>query len=95
MSWVDEAAPSPVVFGVDAAGAGIVREPVVRLSAREALRSGAASRMTAVTAAAVAVARSLPAHRSDELTGSERVQAAVVADRGGESAPDAPVGFGR
>jgi hypothetical protein len=95
MSWVDEAAPSPVVFGVDAAGAGIVREPVVRLSAREALMSGAASRMTVVTAAAIAVARSLPARRSDEPIGPERVQAAVAADRGGESAPDAPVGFGR
>jgi len=99
MSWVDGDAPSPVVFGVDASGAHIVRETVVDLAASEAVTKSAAAlagrRLAVVTAAAVSLAESLPTHAVSEASGPERVQAAVAADRGGESAPDTPVGFGR
>jgi hypothetical protein len=99
MSWVDEGAPSPVVFGVNASGAHIVRETAVELAASEAVTKSAAAfagrRLAAVTAAAVSLAESLPSHAVSEASGPERVQAAVAADRGGERAPDTPVGFGR
>lgn len=99
MSWVDEGAPSPVVFGVDVSGARIVRETVVELAASSAVTKSAAAfagrRLAAVTAAAVSLAELLPSHAASEASGPERVQAAVTADRGGESAPDTPVGFGR
>ncbi|MFI8588910.1 hypothetical protein ACIGG9_29170 [Pseudonocardia alni] len=104
MSWLDESMPSPIVFGVDATGARIVRPDVVMAAPREAKIELAAAapghRLAAVTAAAVGVARALPTPEvtnsdvgSDE-TGLDRVQAAVAADRGGD-APDNPVGFGR
>lgn len=101
MSWVDEDAPSPVVFSVDSSGAQIVRAAAVELATRaietktrEVVITG--RRLAAVTAAATLVAQSLPAVASaDPATGPERVQAAIAVDRGGESAPDSPVGFGR
>ncbi|MDF9277644.1 hypothetical protein P4U43_07570, partial [Arthrobacter sp. EH-1B-1] len=43
MSWVDEGAPSPVVFGVDAAGARIIRGDLVKSAASEAAAELAAS----------------------------------------------------
>jgi len=99
MSWVDETAPAPVVFGVDSTGAGVVRESVVELaaskSARGAALTGAGARLAAVTAAAVTLAKSLPAQGAETASGPELVQQAVSADRGGDKAPDAPVGFGR
>lgn len=101
MSWGDEKAPSPVVFGVDALGARIVRESVSALSASAAFAKSADSpsrrRLGAVTAAAVAVAEGLPAtvQAQPQPTGPERVQNAIAADRGGASAPDTPIGFGR
>lgn len=101
MSWVDEGAPSPVVFGVDAAGARIIRGELVALSATEAARelahSAVGRRFAAITAAAVAVATAIPtaASASTGESGADRVDAAVAADRGGSDAPDNPVGFGR
>lgn len=101
MSWVDEGAPSPVVFGVDAAGARIIRGDLVMSAASEAVVELAASavgrRFAAVTAAAVAVANGIPrsAAASSRGAGPGRVDAAVSADRGGGSAPETPVGFGR
>jgi hypothetical protein len=101
MSWVDEGAPSPVVFGVDAVGARIIRGDLVKSAAREAVIELAASatgrRFAAVTAAAVAVANAIPvaAPAGPIATGPERVEAAVTANRGGTSAPETPVGFGR
>ncbi|GAB3546614.1 hypothetical protein GCM10027404_07360 [Arthrobacter tumbae] len=99
MSWVDETAPSAVVFGVDVTGAGVVQDTVVELAASESTKSaaltGAGTRLAAVTAAAVNVAKSLPAGGVEAASGPERVQQAVSTDRGGDKAPDAPVGFGR
>jgi hypothetical protein len=94
MSWGDEAAPSPVVVGVDADGATVVSEPSADLAAaRSSARPGA--RLAAVTAAAVTVAKSLPSAAADTATGPDRVSTAVNTDRGGDKAPDTPVGFGR
>ena len=102
MSWVDEAAPSPVVFGVDAAGARVIRGDLVSSAATEAKVELAASatgrRFAAITAAAVAVGNAIPAATASAApsgAGPERVDAAVAADRGGNSAPETPVGFGR
>lgn len=102
MSWVDEAAPSPVVFGVDAAGARVIRGDLVSSAATEAKVELAASatgrRFAAITAAAVAVGNAIPAAAASAAppgAGPERVDAAVAADRGGNSAPETPVGFGR
>lgn len=102
MSWVDEAAPSPVVFGVDAAGARVIRGDLVSNAATEAKVELAASatgrRFAAITAAAVAVGNAIPAATASAAplgAGPERVDAAVAADRGGNSAPETPVGFGR
>lgn len=101
MSWVDDEAPSPVIFGVGASGVGVIQGAVVELSAKEASREAAAfatgRRFAAVTAAAVDLAKSLPpsAAQSAFASGPERVQAAVAEDRGGSSAPETPVGFGR
>ncbi|WP_344780386.1 hypothetical protein [Microbacterium kribbense] len=100
MSWVDEGAPSPVVFGVDTAGARIIRGELVKSAASEAVVELAASavgrRFAAITAAAVAVASEIPrsAAAVAPLTGPERVDMAVSVDRGGSRAPETPVGFG-
>lgn len=101
MSWVDEGAPSPVVFGVDDAGARIIRGELVSLSAVEASRelahAAVGRRFAAITAAAVAVANAIPTTAAASVgeRGTDRVDAAVAADRGGSEAPDNPVGFGR
>ncbi|MFC7375386.1 hypothetical protein ACFQRD_08955 [Brachybacterium sp. GCM10030268] len=102
MSWIDEATPSPVVFGVDAAGARVIRGDIVSSAATEAKVERAASatghRFAAITAAAVAVGNAIPAATANSAplgAGPERVDAAVAADRGGNSAPETPVGFGR
>ncbi|MES3638048.1 hypothetical protein Q9Q76_13170, partial [Mycobacterium intracellulare] len=89
MSWGDQAAPSPVLFGVDADGATVVSEPSTVLAAA---RSGA--RLATVAAAAVTVAHSLPSAATDASTGPDRIRTAVSTDRGGDNAPDNPVGFG-
>ena len=102
MEWPSKEAPAPVTFGVDAAGAQILRADVVELSARAIVEKAAAgpSRRLAVVAAAATAAGSIAAARSgampagaDTRTGPERVQDAVVASRGAQ-APAATVGFG-
>lgn len=100
MSWGDEDAPSPVVFGVDASGPRIIRESVSALAASAGFAKSATlpsrRRLAAVTSAAVTFAQTLPAAAAEsQPTGPERVQDAIAADRGGASAPAAPVGFGR
>lgn len=100
MSWGDEAAPSPVVFGVDATGGRIIRGDLVKSAASEAVieleASAVGHRFAAVTAAAVAVASEAPRSRASATqVGADRVDEAVTADRGGISAPETPVGFGR
>jgi hypothetical protein len=52
------------------------------------------ARVAAVTSAAVAVAKSLPSRGINTSTGPDRIRTAVNADRGGDKAPDTPVGFG-
>lgn len=79
MSWGSEDAPSPVVFGVDASGARIVRESVSALAASAGFAKAdtlsSRRRLAAVTAAAVTVAQQLPTAAVDsQPTGPERVQ---------------------
>ena len=102
MQWPSEEEPSPVIFGVDAAGAGILRGEAVELSARAAVEKAATGprRRLAAVAAAASAAGSLAAARStgtapvtDTRTGPERVQDAAVASRGTQP-PAATVGFG-
>ena len=102
MEWPSEENPSPVMFGVDATGAGILRGDVVELSARAAVEKAAAGprRRLAAVAAAASAAGSLAAARSagtapvtDTRTGPERVQDAAAASRGTQP-PAATVGFG-
>lgn len=99
MAWGDEATPSPVVFGVDAVGAGVL--PVETVTDSASLRTaaiagvGGRSRLAAVTEAAAAVAKALPARSAVQTSGPDEVRAAIEADRGGDKAPDTPVGFGR
>lgn len=98
MQWGSEQRPSPVVFGVDASGAGIVPlEPAEKASLTAVGKSlqPAPSRMAAVAAAAVRLAESLPRAPADQQRGPDRVRQAVQTDRGDEAAPDVPVGFGR
>lgn len=103
MSWLDVNEPSPVVFGVTADGAAIVRDELVEVSANAVLAAGltksATRRLGRIAAAATLVAKSAAAARgtaapSDQRTGPERVQQGIAADRGGESAPRTAVGFG-
>ncbi|MFB4349686.1 hypothetical protein [Microbacterium sp. CR_7] len=100
MSWMDELAPSPVVFGVDAFGARVIRGELLAKSAQEAAlelsSSAVGRRFAAVTAAAVSLAHALPAAAAGaETSGADQVQDAIAADRGGQSAPENPIGFGR
>jgi hypothetical protein len=104
MEWPSKEAPAPVTFGVDAAGARILRaDVVVELSTRAVLEKAAAAgprRRLAAMAAAASAAGSIAAARAggvsagtDMRTGPQRVQDAVVASRGAQ-APVTTVGFG-
>jgi hypothetical protein len=86
MEWPSKDDPSPIMFGVDAAGARILSGDVVELSARAGLEK--------VAAGPLAAARSggTPAV-TDTRTGPERVQDAAAASRG-TKAPATTVGFG-
>ncbi|CAN5521454.1 hypothetical protein BH09ACT4_BH09ACT4_12520 [soil metagenome] len=102
MTWLDINKPSPLVFGVSPEGAAIVRDSTVELTADAAIVKGelavAGNRMGAIAAAATLLAESMaarPGRSATTATGPDRVQAAADADRGGTSAPDTPVGFGR
>jgi beta-lactamase superfamily II metal-dependent hydrolase len=101
MSWLDVNEPSPVVFGVTEQGAAIVRDETVELVAHEAFAKSdtyaARSRLGRIVAAATLVAQSVASARTIEPspTGPDRIQQAVTTDRGGESAPQTAVGFGR
>lgn len=101
MSWGDEDAPFPVVFGVDASGARVVHGTVSALAASAGFAKSAATpsrrRLAAVTSAAVSVAQALPMNPAAESqqSGPERVQDAIATDRGDANAPSAPIGFGR
>lgn len=100
MSWMDELAPSPVVLGVDAFGARVIRGELLAKSAQKAAlelsSSAVGRRFAAVTAAAVSLAHALPAAAAGtEISGVDQVQDAIAADRGGQSAPENPIGFGR
>jgi hypothetical protein len=102
MEWPSADGPSPVMFGVDADGARLLRAETIELSARATVEKAAAGprrRLAAVVAAASA-AGSLAAAwpggtpgAADTRTGPERVQDAAVASRG-TTAPAATVGFG-
>lgn len=98
MEWLDVNEPSPIVFGVTAAGAGIVRDETVELAAHSALAKrqfATESRLAAVIAAASTVARSAAAGRPAQASGPQRVRETTSADRGGQKAPQGTIGFGR
>lgn len=103
MEWPAVADPSPVVLGIDANGAQILEDDVVELSAKSAAVAKAAgrkpNRLSEVAAAATAAGRYaagvVAVSETAAMTGSERVQAAIKADRGSEAAPTTAVGFGR
>lgn len=98
MEWGSEQQPSPVIFGVDATGAGVVPLAAAEKASLAAVSRSlqpAGSRMAAVAGAAVRLAESLPRTPVDRQRGPDRVRQAVETDRGDEEAPDAPVGFGR
>jgi hypothetical protein len=86
MSWGNETAPTPVIFTVDEYVAEVT--PAATLGTQ-------ATRLAAVTNAAVRVARQLPTTIIAQPSGPERIRAAIESDRGGHSAPSGPVGFGR
>lgn len=103
METPSKEAPAPVMFGVDAEGARILRGDSVELSPRAAVEKAAYAgprRRLAVVASAAAAAGAVAASRSgagragaDTRTGTERVREAVAASRGGD-APASAVGFG-
>ncbi|SCG58199.1 hypothetical protein GA0070609_3425 [Micromonospora echinaurantiaca] len=103
MEWPSVEDPSPVVLGIDANGAQIVEDEVVEHSAKSADVAKAAGRkrgrLSEVAAAATAAGRYaggvVSVSGTAAMTGSERVQAAIKADRGSEAAPTTAVGFGR
>ncbi len=98
MEWPSVADPSPVVLGIDANGAQIVDDEVVEVSAKSARTAGMRHRLSEVTAAATAAGRYAAgvatAPETTSMTGTERVRAAVTADRGSQEAPTTAVGFG-
>ncbi|QKW36278.1 hypothetical protein HUT06_21445 [Actinomadura sp. NAK00032] len=97
MEWRDADAPTPVVFAVDADGARVLREAAVpspRAAAEaKALRHG--RRLAIVASAAAAVGRDLAATRPQDSGGTDRIRAAITADRGASTVAPPPVGFGR
>ena len=102
MEWPSEENPSPVMFGVDATGAGILRGDVVELSARAAVEKPPPDRAVGSPQwrqrrrrpGSLAAARSAgTAPVTDTRTGPERVQDAAAASRGTQP-PAATVGFG-
>lgn len=99
MEWPSVEDPSPVVMGLDAAGAHIVEDEVIELAARVLEhKSIGGRRLAEVAAAATAAGRfargTITTTETAGMSGPERVRAAVAADRGTEKAPAATVGFG-
>lgn len=102
MEWPSKEDPSPVVLGIDANGAQIVEDDLVELSAKRAeiaKAGGARRRLSEVAAAATAAGRyaagAITVAETATMTGTQRVQAAIKADRGSQEAPTTAVGFGR
>lgn len=99
MDWLDINKPSPIVFGVTADGAAIVRDETVELAAESAFASHAAaepSRLAKVLARASIVAEIVAAGGSAATVvgGTDLIRETTTADRGGEKAPETAVGFG-
>lgn len=99
MEWPTVEDPSPVVFGVDATGARVIEDDLIESLAKEALTAGARGRLTEIAVAATAAGRYAAGRTSVSATasmsGTQRVRAAVAADRGAEEAPKSTIGFGR
>lgn len=102
MEWPSVEDPSPVVLGIDMNGAQIVEDQVVELSAKSAAvvkASGARrGRLSEIAAAATAAGRYaggvVSVSETAAMTGSDRIHAAIKADRGTDAAPTTAVGFG-
>ena len=99
MEYLDLNQPSPIVFGVTADGAGIVRDETVELAASETLAhrelAVAESRLAAVAAAAALVAKAVASGGASVGSGPDRIRQETSEDRGGATAPATAVGFGR
>lgn len=107
MSWPAGDAVAPVVFVVNETGGSIVREQTVEETAELVLSKSLGhgglpatmGRRLAVVAAAASVASAGPAGLSASATdprdGLTQLREALSSDRGGEQAPQVPVGFGR
>jgi hypothetical protein len=101
--WPSKADPSPVVIGVDAAGAHVIDDAAIEEVAKvldlTKAATGVPQRLRKVAAAATAagryVAGATTAEATRDLSGPEKVRAAIAADRGTEKAPATAVGFGR
>ncbi|TMQ92073.1 hypothetical protein ETD83_28185 [Actinomadura soli] len=98
MEWPDADASNPVVFAVDTDGARVLRDATVT-SARTMVTEGKAFRhgrhLAVVTSAAAAVGRDVAKARGRTPRGTDRIRAAIVADRGAGDVAAPPVGFGR
>lgn len=101
MEWPSVEDPSPVVLAVDMNGARIIEDAVVELSAKSAEVAKAAGRRrrlgdvaVAATAAGRYAAGTITVAETAAMSGTDRVRAAIRADRGAEQAPTVAVGFG-
>jgi hypothetical protein len=98
MEWPSVVEPLPVILGIGANGAEIVEHELVELSAKS-VRTAGRHRLGEVAAAATSAGRFASAvdHalETPSNTGTEKVRAAVVTDRGSREAPTTAVGFGR
>lgn len=101
MEWPTVDEPSPVVLGVDTAGVRILEDEVIEAKSLELSKSDGAGRhrLSAVAAMATAAGRfaagSIALEATSEMTGAERVRAAIQADRGSADVAPPAVGFGR
>ncbi|MDQ1076360.1 MULTISPECIES: hypothetical protein [Microbacterium] len=102
MDWLDVNEPSPIVFGVSAAGAGIVRDETVELAAsanlsKELAFANADSRLATVLARASILAGAVASTGTAvaAASGPAQVRQATSQDRGGDAAPATAVGFGQ
>ncbi|WP_125615679.1 hypothetical protein [Actinomadura sp. WAC 06369] len=98
MEWPDADTPHPIVFAVDADGAGVLREATVAATHTAVIEGKAwrrGRRLAAVTSAAAVVGSDVAKARGKASGGTDRIRAAIAADRGAGDVAPPPVGFGQ